>query len=77
MQIIILNLYIIIVWLGNDIKVTGGGAYKYAELIEKKLGLKIAKALFSAIIFICIFRINNLVSPLHVPKEYLEDKVRV
>jgi hypothetical protein len=23
--------------------VTGGGAYKYAELIEKKLGLKIAK----------------------------------
>ncbi len=22
---------------------TGGGAYKYAELIEKKLGLKIAK----------------------------------
>eukprot|EP00090_Calanus_glacialis_P034823 TRINITY_DN5891_c0_g1_i1.p1 TRINITY_DN5891_c0_g1~~TRINITY_DN5891_c0_g1_i1.p1 ORF type:complete len:780 (-),score=227.21 TRINITY_DN5891_c0_g1_i1:391-2730(-) len=26
-----------------DVKVTGGGAYKYAELIEKKLGLKIAK----------------------------------
>jgi hypothetical protein len=25
--------------------VTGGGAYKYAELIEKKLGLKIAKEL--------------------------------
>ena len=27
----------------NNIKVTGGGAYKYAELIEKKLGLTIDK----------------------------------
>ena len=26
-----------------DVKVTGGGAYKYSELIETKLGLKITK----------------------------------
>ena len=26
-----------------DVKVTGGGAYKYSEMIEKKLGLKITK----------------------------------
>ena len=29
--------------IGSTIKVTGGGAYKYAELIEQKLGLKISK----------------------------------
>ena len=27
----------------NNIKVTGGGAFKYADLIEKKLGLTIDK----------------------------------
>ena len=26
-----------------DVKVTGGGAYKYSEMIERKLGLKITK----------------------------------
>jgi len=28
---------------GSTIKVTGGGAYKYADIIEQKLGLKISK----------------------------------
>ena len=37
---------------GKSIKATGGGAYKYADLIQKKLGLTYVVHILPLIIFV-------------------------
>ena len=45
----------------QDIKVTGGGAYKYADLIRSKLGLPIEKCdEIASIVQGCNFLLRNI-----------------